>query len=173
MHLMRLFIGSICLVCLSSFAADKASPVAKTSNPPAQSAGSGLQIVNVPQLQEIKGVVSWETLAKVTQAPSKNRITPIFTKEIIALNDQEVKIQGFMMPLEPGQKQKHFLISVNSATCAYCMPAGPEGIVEVQSSTPIKYGFEPIIISGKLTVLKDDPTGLYYEMANAVLSSAK
>ena len=160
------------LLCAPAFAADKSPANAKAPDPQAVSAAPGLQIVNVPQLKELKGVVSWDTLAKVEQKSSKTRIFPVFTKEIIALNDQQVKIQGFMMPLDPGRQQKHFLISVNSATCPYCMPAGPEGVVEVLSTTPIKYGFEPIIVSGKLAVLKDDPTGLYYKMTNAVLSAA-
>jgi len=158
------------LLSTSAFATDNST--AKPAGKQAQNAAPGLQIVNVPPLAELKGVVSWDLLAKVGQKAVKDRIYPIFTKEIIALNDQQVKIQGFMMPLDPGRQQKHFLISVNSATCPYCMPAGPEGVVEVISTTPIKYGFEPIVLSGKLAVLKDDPTGLFYKMTNAVLSAA-
>lgn len=167
---MRALILATCLVCIVSFAADKATDGAKGPSLQAVAAAPGLQIV--PQLQEIKGVVSWDTLARVDFKTTKDRIIPTFSQNIIALNDHQVKIQGFMMPLDPGKMQKHFLISVNSATCPYCMPAGPEGIIEVQSSTPIKYGFEPIVISGKLAVLKNDPTGLFYRMTNAVLSSA-
>ena len=162
---MRALILATCLVCIVSFAADKATAGAKGPSQQAVAAAPGLQIV--PQLQEIKGVVSWETLARVDFKTTKDRIIPTFSQEVIALNDQQVKIQGFMMPLDPGKAQKHFLISVNSATCPYCMPAGPEGIIEVQSSTPIKYGFEPIVVSGKLAVLKNDPTGLFYRMTNA------
>lgn len=139
----------------------------------AQSATSGLQMANVQPLQDIEGVVSWNTLAQVKQTKSKSRITPVFSNDVTALNDKEVKIQGFMMPLDPGPKQKHFLVSVNSATCAYCMPAGPEGVVEVQSKTPIKYTFEPVVVSGKLAVLKDHPMGLYYRLTNAESASAK
>ncbi|MBC7499930.1 MAG: DUF3299 domain-containing protein [Herminiimonas sp.] len=118
-------------------------------------------------LPEIKGVVSWNTLAKVKQIKTKDRILPEFSKDITSLNDKEVKLQGFMMPLEPGEKQQHFLISVNSQSCSYCLPAGPEGVVEVKSKTPIKYTFEPIMLSGKMTVLKDDPMGLYYRLSDA------
>jgi hypothetical protein len=170
---MRSIVFLLSLFYISAFAADKAPVAAKPSTSKTQAPAPGLQIVNVPALQEIKGVVSWETLAQVVQSSSRSRITAIFTKEILALNDQEVKIQGFMMPLDPGQKQKHFLVSVNSSTCPYCMPAGPEGVVEVLSTTPIKYGFEPIIVSGKFAVLKDDPMGIYYRLTNAVQAPAK
>jgi hypothetical protein len=40
--------------------------------------------------------------------------------------------------------------------------------VEVQAKTPVKYGFEPIVVSGRLTVLRDDPMGLYYRLTEAV-----
>ena len=34
--------------------------------------------------------------------------------------------------------------------------------------TPVKYGFEPIVVTGKFVVLKDDPMGLYYRLTDAV-----
>lgn len=127
----------------------------------------------VPPLPDIKGVVSWNTLAKVKQIKTKDRILPDFNQEISALNDKQVKVQGYMMPLEPGEKQKHFLISVNSQSCSYCLPAGPEGVVEVRTTTPVKYTFEPVILSGKMSVLKDDPMGLYYRLTDASPSTVK
>lgn len=146
---------------------------AATQVPPAQGApGEHVPPLNAPPpsmqpLPEIKGVVSWNTLAKVKQIKTKDRILPEFSKEIAALNNQEVKLQGFMMPLEPGEKQKHFLISLTPPSCSFCLPAGPEGVVEVKSKTPIKYTFEPVIVSGKMSVLKDDPMGLYYRLTDA------
>ncbi|MGH8808600.1 MAG: DUF3299 domain-containing protein, partial [Noviherbaspirillum sp.] len=96
-----------------------AAPALAFSATPAQQAAPGGHVPppNMPQtavqpLPEIKGVVSWDTLAKVKQIKAKDRILPEFSKEIAALNNQEIKVQGFMMPLEPGEKQKHFLISL-------------------------------------------------------------
>lgn len=152
---------------------------AATPAPPAQGAqhslppGAPAVPAQMPPLADIKGVVSWNTLAKVKQVKVKNRILPEFSKDVAALNDKEIKVQGFMMPLEPGEKQKHFLISLNPQSCSFCLPAGPEGVVEVKSSTPVKYTFEPIVVSGKMTVLKDDPMGLYYRLTDASLASAK
>jgi len=36
------------------------------------------------------------------------------------------------------------------------------------AKNPVKYGFDPIVLSGKLAVLKDDPMGLYYRLVDAV-----
>lgn len=127
----------------------------------------------IPVLPELKGVVSWNTLAKVKQVRAKDRILPEFSKEVAALNNQEVKIQGFMMPLEPGERQKHFLLSVTPQSCSFCLPAGPEGVVEVKSKTPMKYTFEPVVVSGQMNVMKDDPMGLYYRLIEATPASAK
>jgi len=43
----------------------------------------------------------------------------------------------------------------------------------VKAKSPIKYGYEPIVLSGKFTVLKDDPTGLFYRLTDAVIVGAK
>ncbi len=119
---------------------------------------------NTDPLEELPGVVSWKTLAKVTL---KNEV-PSFHQEIDALNGKKVKVQGFMMPLEQTEKQQHFLLSSNPPTCSFCLPAGSEGLIEVYAKDGIETTFDPIIISGTLNVLKNDEMGLYYRMQNAV-----
>jgi hypothetical protein len=57
-------------------------------------------------------------------------------------------------------------------TCAFCLPGGPESLVEVRTKTPVKYTFEPVVLSGKLTVLKDDANGLYYRLTDAQVQVA-
>ena len=41
-------------------------------------------------------------------------------------------------------------------------------MVEVKSKTPVKYTFEPVVLTGKLAILKDDPTGVFYRLTDAV-----
>jgi hypothetical protein len=47
------------------------------------------------------------------------------------------------------------------------VPGGPEQLVEVRTRTPVKYTFDPVVLSGKLAVLKDDPTGVFYRLTDA------
>jgi hypothetical protein len=124
-------------------------------------------------LPEIKGVVSWRTLAQVELVKVKDRIVPQFADGVLKLDATEVKLQGFMMPLEMGDKQKHFVLSAMPVTCAFCLPGGPEALVEVRAKTAVKYTFEPVILTGKLAVLKDDPNSLYYRLTGAVQTTAK
>ncbi len=150
----------------TQLAAQPAAPAGGHVPPP------GASVPPMQGLTDLPGVVSWNTLAKVKQIKTKDRILPEFTQDVLALNNKEVKLQGFMMPLEPGEKQKHFLISLNSQSCSFCLPAGPEGVVEVKSKTPIKFTAEPIIVSGRMSVLKDDPMGLYYRLTDASPATA-
>jgi hypothetical protein len=93
---------------------------------------------------------------------------PQFSNSITALDKKEVRLQGFMMPLDMGEKQKRFILSALPPSCAFCLPGGPDQLVEVQAKTAVKYGFDPIVLSGRLTVLRDDPMGLYYRLTEAV-----
>jgi hypothetical protein len=121
-------------------------------------------------LEDIPGVLPWSLLSKATTVKAKGgRMVPKYTAEITALDQTDVKVQGFMMPLQPGQKQKHFLLTVTSASCPFCLPAGPEGVVEINSKAPVKFTYAPMVMSGKMTVLKSDSMGLYYRINDASL----
>jgi hypothetical protein len=122
-------------------------------------------------LPELKGVVSWKTLAQVTPVRQQDRFVPQFAKDVSALDKKEVRLQGFMMPLDMGEKQKRFLLVAMPPSCAFCLPGGPDQLVEVVARTPVKYGFDPIVVTGKFVVLKDDPMGLYYRLTDAVAVS--
>lgn len=119
-------------------------------------------------LPELKGVVPWKTLAQVVAVRQQDRFVPQFSTDVTALDRKEVKLQGFMMPLDMGQHQKRFLLVAMPPTCMFCLPGGPDQLVEVLAKTPVKYGFDPIVVSGKFVVLKDDPMGLYYRLTDAV-----
>ena len=122
-------------------------------------------------LPELKGVVSWKTLAQVQAVRQKDRFVPRFSSNVAALDKKEIRLQGFMMPLDMGEKQQRFILSAVPPSCSFCLPAGPDQLVEVQARTPVKYGFEPIVVSGRFAVLKDDEMGLYYRLTDAVVTA--
>ena len=117
-------------------------------------------------LEERSGVLSWSLLSSVTTKLENKKLLPIFPASVQALHQQKVKVQGFMMPLEPGDKQRHFLLSSVPTTCSFCVPAGPEGLIEVYTKQPVRYSLEPVLVEGVLAVLNDDPYGLYYRVEN-------
>ncbi|HEX6155494.1 MAG TPA: DUF3299 domain-containing protein [Burkholderiales bacterium] len=119
-------------------------------------------------LPDRKDVVSWKLLSQVELVKQKDRYVPQFAKDVSALDQKEVKVQGFMMPLQVGDKQSHFVLTAMPQSCSFCLPGGPESMVEVKSKTPVKYTFEPVVLTGKLAILKDDPTGVFYRLTEAV-----
>jgi uncharacterized protein len=143
---------------------------AQTLAPPIAGTGPGYHDPRsaFKPLEEREGIVSWKLLSSVQTKMEKNRVAPTFPAPVQALNDKTVRVQGFMMPLEPGDKQKHFLLSSVPTTCGFCVPAGPEGLIEVRSKTPVRYTLEPVTVEGKLAVLDKDPYGLFYRVSDAV-----
>ena len=169
---MRFFIWFVALLLGSqvvAFAQQKGAPSKDVVKNPAMDMSQPPE--SFKPLSELKGVVSWKTLAQVTPVKEKDKFVPQFAKDVSALDKKEVKLQGFMMPLDMGDRQKRFILTSMPPSCAFCLPGGPDQLVEVQAKTPVKYGFEPIVVTGKLTVLKDDPMGLYYRLTDAVLVS--
>lgn len=118
-------------------------------------------------LPERKDVLSWKLLAQVELVKMKDRFVPQFSSNVATLDQKEVKVQGFMVPLELGDKQSHFVLASMPQSCQFCMPGGPEQMVEVRTRTPVKYTFEAVVLKGKLAVLKDDPTGVFYRLTDA------
>jgi hypothetical protein len=147
---------------LSLFLALAMPAIAQHQPPP------GVDPSQLQPLPERKDVVPWKTFAQVDLVKVKDRYVPQFSQAVASLDQKEVKVQGFMMPLQVGDKQTHFVLAAMPVTCSFCMPGGPESLVEVKSKQPLKYTFEPVIVSGKLSVLKDDPTGVFYRITDAV-----
>jgi uncharacterized protein len=143
---------------------------AQLSPPVPMGTGPGVHSPNSPfaPLPERGDVVPWSLLTAVKTKTEKDKVLPLFDKPQLALNEKTQRVQGFMMPLEPGEKQSHFLLSSIPLTCAFCVPGGPESMVEVKTRTPVKYTLDPVTVEGKFAVLNDDPYGLYYRLTEAV-----
>lgn len=150
--------------------AQLSSPMGEGAVAAPQGSGAGFHSPNSPiaPLTERSDVLPWSLLTAVKTKTEKNRILPVFGPSIRALDQKSQRVQGFMMPLDPGEKQKHFLISSVPLTCSFCMPGGPESLVEVRTKTAVRYSLEPVVVEGKFSVLADDPYGMYYRMSDAV-----
>lgn len=172
--LLRLVAAAVCAALSAGAAAlDATKPSADATSPvlgspiPGQGPGFHDPRSAFKPIVAREGVVPWQLLSSVSTKNEKNRIVPIFPQPVQALNNRTVKIEGFMVPLEPGEKQRHFLLSSVPTTCSFCVPAGPEGLVEVRTRTPVKYSLESVIVEGRLSVLSNDPYGLYYRVVDA------
>jgi hypothetical protein len=148
----------------------------ETTPPPGTTAAPGLgtgQGFHSPQsafapLRELPGVLPWRVFGEVTHRQEGKRSVPVFPAQLTSLAGTRVKVQGFMLPLQPGERQKHFLLSAVPTTCNFCLPAGPEGIIEVRiRGTGIKVDVDAMVLEGTLQVLPADPMGLLYRLTDA------
>jgi len=139
-----------------------------TTEPPQSAALPSATDYSATVLPERSDALSWKTLGKVEPSNQDGKLIPVFSKEILALDKKEVKVIGFMVPIEPDAKHKHFVLSAVPPSCPFCMPAGPESMVEVRLKTGIDYDMNPIVVSGKFSVRADDPRGVFYSLTEGV-----
>jgi hypothetical protein len=139
---------------------------------PRNSLGLPIDPALLNDLPELKGVVSWSVLGRVKSAKVEGKVVPQFAAPVAELDERDIKLQGFMLPIVTGETHSHFLLTMRPPHCPFCLSIGPEYIVEVRTKAPIKHTYEPIVVAGRFAVLKDDPFGLYYRLSAAELSSA-
>lgn len=145
-------------------------------------------------LPKIPGLTSWELLQQAelmnlnATGPRKSHIgepgkggvfgvaaeddTPgkfevVFSKDVKKLDGKAIKVAGFMMPIEQRETHKRFMLSAVPPGCPFCLPGGPNSIIEVFPKTPMKYTTDAIVMNGTMSLLKDDPSGFYYRMIEA------
>lgn len=122
------------------------------------------------ELPQVEGAVSWDTLAEVEVEEREDGLfTPRFAEAVKALHGTEVKIQGFMLPLDNAERQKHFVLSASPPSCFFCLPGGPESMVEITADEGLAFTFEPILVEGRLEVLEDHELGLFYRVRDAAV----
>ena len=113
-------------------------------------------------------VVPWSLLTAVKTKVANNKVLPAFDQPFLALNHKTQRVQGFMMPIEPGDRHSHFLLSAVPLSCPFCVPGGPESMVEVKTKTPVRYTLEPVTVEGTFALLENDDYGMYYRITDAV-----
>jgi uncharacterized protein len=123
------------------------------------------------RLPEREGIVPWRLLAQVKPVKVQDRLLPQYSDGVIALDQKTIRIQGFMLPLEVGDRQRHFLLSAIPQSCPFHVHiGGAETLVEVKASKPVAFTWDAVVMAGRLSVLKDDPDGVLYRLTEAVQS---
>ncbi|WP_421977921.1 hypothetical protein [Roseivirga seohaensis] len=127
------------------------------------------------QEPKISGAKLWKTLTEVTYEISKDEYgdvyLPVFSKEIQAVEGQEVEVDGYIIPFEGMFKPTQLIISsLPISECFFCGSGGPETVMEVTMKEQIKYTTKRIRIRGKLALNKKDPDKLMYILKDGVFA---
>jgi hypothetical protein len=171
-------VGSLALALLGMGGMPAAS---ETATPP-QPAADEQELIDPEEIPSVHntfyqvpdGVVGWDVLGEMdveveVLGPLRSVFHVDYTDRVKALDGQDVQIMGFLYPLEGGMTHERFLLTAWPPSCPFCLPAGPSQMVEVLCEEPVEFGEGAILMAGTLSVLEDDPSGMYYRMDNARL----
>ena len=171
-------VGSLALALLGMGGMPAAS---ETATPP-QPAADEQELIDPEEIPSVHntfyqvpdGVIGWDVLGEMdveveVLGPLRSVFHVDYTERVKALDGQEVRVMGFLYPLEGGLRHACFLLTAWPPSCPFCLPAGPSQMVEVLCEEPVEFGEGAILMAGRLSVLEDDPSGMYYRMDNARL----
>ena len=94
-------------------------------------------------------------------------VTPDFPKELIAYKNKHVTLMGYMFPLDANEEQKDFLIGPYPVSCPYHYHTPPSMVVEVLSKEPIPFSYDPLILTGTLSLDYNEEIGVFYYLKDA------
>jgi len=80
-----------------------------------------------------------------------------------------VEIVGFMAPAEPDDAHSYFLLVTEPVCCIGCWPTDPLAVVEVFAAVPVPAEGRAVRLSGRWSLLTDDPAGWRYQLRDARL----
>lgn len=120
---------------------------------------------------------TWKTLSRITYKKEFDELMgfkidkPVFSNKVLALQDKEIIIKGYIIPVEGYKSHNEFILSAFPYNmCFFCGGAGPETVMEVEAKEPVKYQADAIYLKGTLKLNADDINRLMYKIVDAVLT---
>ncbi len=93
---------------------------------------------------------------------------PLFTDHLKSWNGKKISLKGFVIPVgEVGDESKFMLSSLPFNVCYFCGAAGPETIMEVESTENVKFTSQAIWMEGILQLNEKDPDRHIYILKDA------
>jgi len=118
----------------------------------------------------------WKTLSKISYKKEYDELMgfkidkPVFSESVKSLENKEVIIKGYIIPVEGYKSHKEFIFSAFPySMCFFCGGAGPETVMEVEATEGVKYSADAIYLKGILKLNDKDINRLMYKLVNAKL----
>jgi hypothetical protein len=118
-------------------------------------------------LMDVNGALPWSELKKARVSYKPEHVEASFPASVAQHGGQQVKLVGFMMPLEPEEEQKRFLLTSSPPSCFFHVPGGPAGAIEVFSDKGIEASWDPIILEERLELVAKSEMGVIYRLHGA------
>jgi len=120
-----------------------------------------------------KGGTPWALLESTKETTRKDKSGTIFSKPVFpaavkALHGKQIKVAGWMMPLENAARQKHFVLLAYPPGCPFHFHAMPNQFVEVRTDVPVPLNErDPMVLTGTLQLTGQDESGIFYRLVKA------
>lgn len=118
----------------------------------------------------------WKTLSKISYKKEFDELMgfkidkPVFSSQIKALENKEIIVKGYIIPVEGYKSHKEFIFSAYPySMCFFCGGAGPETVMEVEALEGVKYQADAIVLKGILKLNEKDINRLMFKLENAKL----
>jgi hypothetical protein len=119
-----------------------------------------------------RGGVSW-ALLESTQETTRTvdgviYSRPVFPQNVRALAGRRIVVAGYMMPLENGAAQRHFVLLAYPPGCPFHFHALPNQYIEVYADQAVPLNeTDATIVSGILELTGEDESGVFFRLRNA------
>jgi hypothetical protein len=115
----------------------------------------------------------WQVLAEVHFQHLKDQNgfeleKPVFSKHLQSFQGKKISLKGYIIPAgESGGQERFMFSSMPFNVCYFCGAAGPETVVEVETTEKIKFTTRPIVMQGTLQLNDRDPDHHMYILKSA------
>lgn len=115
----------------------------------------------------------WQVLAEVHFKQEKDgngygMDIPVFSNHLKSYQKKKIVLKGYIIPLEEsGGNGRFMLSSMPFNVCYFCGAAGPETVVEIETTEKIKFTTRQIAMQGILVLNDNDPDHHIYILRSA------
>jgi hypothetical protein len=116
----------------------------------------------------VDGTLDWSLLARAGTSMLRDGEISRFPADIRKLDGQEVTLAGYMMPFRDGEAHTEFMLGALQFHCPACMMGDLNRMVAVMAARPVAHVEQPLTLRGRLRLLEDEASPLYYRLEAAV-----
>ncbi|MEM9173360.1 MAG: hypothetical protein AAGA84_11725 [Pseudomonadota bacterium] len=120
-----------------------------------------LAAAGVPDLPQIERGIPWSDLMQANVQYVDGVVATKFPEGIAERDGQQVRIAGFMTPLQAGSRQRWFLLTSSPPHCYFDIPGGPAGTIEVLAPEGVDVTWEPVVIEGRFEPIAEGDGTVY------------
>jgi len=127
--------------------------------------------LNLSAQQNFWRVLSEVSFKTITTPNGYEVEKPQFSEHLRSFDGKTIKIKGYIIPLnEINGKPAIMLSSLPFNVCYFCGGAGPETVIEVETSENIKFTTKAVTLEGNLELNDNDPDHHIYILKSAKLT---